>query len=106
TFYCGGGFDLKDPNETGARIENHGIVHDGAFRFGVRMTPPAKGRGLVEAAYRVPLPAEAGLRFRAHLRVENLTPSGEAGTATWRCRVEVVEDLEQPAGQGRVVWRG
>lgn len=97
TFYCGGGFDMDDPNGTGARIETHGLAHQGAFRFGVRMTPPHKqARGLAQSAYRVHLPDRGPVLFKAMVKAEE-------GIA--ECRVELVEDLDRPESPGHVLLR-
>jgi len=95
TFYCGGGFDMDDPHETGARVETYGVSHEGAFRFSVRMTPPHKGaRGISQSAYSVCLPDRRPIHFRAAIKSE-----GEIA----KCRVEVVEDLTRPEDDGRVL---
>lgn len=98
TFYCGGGFDMSDPHETGARVETRGVMHEGAFRFGIRMTPPHRnGSGVAQSTYRVFVPEGGPVLFRSKVLSD---PEGIR-----ECRLELVENLEDPESHGRLLAR-
>ncbi|GMU19905.1 MAG: hypothetical protein AMXMBFR13_00090 [Phycisphaerae bacterium] len=104
TFYCGGGFHNSDPHDSGCRIELRGAPHEGAYRFGLRLTPPYRNMtGRAEVACRVLLPAPGSVKpasaqtprvcFKTWIRAD-----GRPGQLA---RIELIEDLDKPDAASR-----
>ncbi len=96
TFYCGGGFNMDDPQKTGARVETKGMWDAGRYGFGLTMRPPvSERRGIVQSAYRIMFPGKTPVIFKTAVRSE--------GTDAMAARVEAVEDLADPDAPGRTL---